>query len=278
MKKLFLITALLLSFFVGRAQDFAGQARHIVDSLLQIWENDSTNVLSIPENDKFYFARLEDSLTGVFVLAHLDTTLSKGEYSWPSWYLRNDWEQNPSQDTGIRFPSATQQQLMKSKYGLSMDGPLNGCLWQRPFVIHDSLMMAAIRKRYGFDFFQRLAAEADSLDSAGAGLRLPYIGSPGATNAVLRQALRRLVSATETLGEDGKQRCRDIYFKDGEPIHAMLLRNASYAMFMDSEFKDEAPYVHEIVQTLDWTPPMFLNRPVDRNILWNVATGEFRWR
>jgi len=277
MKNFILSVFLLLTCLVGKAQDFQGEARAVVDSLLRIWENDTANVLGIPENDKFYFARLEDSLTQAFMLDHINAKLARSEYSWPFWYFQQ-LATDSTLKSGLGYPSPTQQYLMESKYGVRMNGLSNGCLWQHAFVIHDSLMMAAIRKRYGFDFFHRVRSEADSLDKRGMGLCFPYINSPTKTDSVLRKAFHHFIASTDTLDDSGKHRYLEVYFKNGKAIHAAILKDAGYAYFPEHIPHDEGPYVHEIVQTLPWTPPTFLGRPVDQTVLWNVAKGEFRWR
>lgn len=243
------------------AQDFEGEAFNITDSLCQ-------------------YADLcdHDSIVSYIVSRRVGEAKTRGSYSWPFWYLQNDWKLNPPHDTDIRYPSPTQQLLMESKYAVSMDYPSNGCLWQRAFVIHDSLMMVAIRERYGSDFFQRVSAEADLLDSIGKGLQFPYIGSSQRTDSMLRAAFRHLVATTDTLSDEGKQRYLEIYFQKGQAVHAIVMNDSGLGFSFDHAGNDEKPYVNEIVQTLSWTPPTFLGQPVDRTVLWNVATGELRWR
>lgn len=272
MKKLFLFTTLLHFSIAGKAQDFEGDVRHIVDSLLQVWKNDSTNALGIPANDTFYFARLEDSLTRAFVLNYFNAEVAKGEYSWPFWYFQN------TDDTSIRYPNPTQQYLLRNDYGIKMDGVSNGCVWQWAFVFHDSLMYEAVRAKFGKNFFWENAKRAADLDASGQGLQLPRIRGSKPTADVLKQAFAYADTARKDQWEYGPQLYLVMEFHGDSVANAYWGKDFLGSVQFDIDRFYSSGELLEQVRRLGWTGPRFRRKPAAKSVVFDFENKSLRFQ
>lgn len=253
MKLLFLTLSFCLSGIL-RAQDFEGHAREIADSLFNIKYADTTQ----PEPDMYAWSRVFDSVVYREVITYLDNNLDKGNFSWPFWYLQRDWGRPPS-DTGIHYPSQTQQYLMKDKYHISMSGVSNGCIWQNAFVIHDSLMMVAIRAKYGQDFFKRVWIEANQLDSSGFGLQPPFIENQDSTIPILL----REIAAITPYSKDEQVYIR-INFNHAKIKEAVWCIPSFSGLNLDiRNYRNSIETLTPLISSLPWHSTMLNGKPLD---------------
>jgi hypothetical protein len=150
-----------------------------------------------------------------------------------------------------------------------MRGVSNGCVAQRAFVLHDSLMMEAIRKRYGADFFYNYAKEADALDRRNEGLELPFIRNKITTASVLD----RVFGFVKDLPSEEKEEGRGCYlmydFEKGSIKSVFVCRRVFYIQ-QDLSLMLETERLTAIAQKLNWTPPRFRNKPADISVVYDM--------
>ena len=276
MRKVLLFVFVLLA-CSAKGQDFEGDAMRIVDTLLQRWQTDSVFANQIPD-DRLYFMKMQDSLVRAFVVAHVASTIADGYYSWPGWYFENQQFQHltDKKHTGsvYSYPSKTEQYLLQHKYRVLMSGVSNGCLAQKSYVLHDSLMNYEICKLYGEDFFTRTCEEAKKLDKKGRGLILPYIiGKKTAASLKSLYTIADTLDRASGFFESGQRPYLVIEFVAGQVARAYWgERNWGGVQFSPTLFKPKEK-LEERVRVLHWHPPTFNGKPADETVYFNYKEG-----
>jgi hypothetical protein len=261
-KLLFFCVLITFNHFSLNAQDYEGRAFDIRDRLIESRPFELYNTQSKTE-------ALLDSIIFSLVKTDIDTTLAR-EFTYPKWFLHNN---SPLDSSKAPLLTSTSSTLMNLNYNIQQGGPGNGCMWQPPFYIYDSLMNDAIINKYGKNVFKTIRVKADSLDRLGLGLTLPYIKPQSKTNSILRKAFSFVYQLPYHEGEKEEDRFISFEFKS-EKISKVFLYTKRLFIQQDLRNMDLSDKLKKLAQNLNWSPPKFLGKPIDKRIIWKIENGD----
>jgi hypothetical protein len=267
MKRLIIFILALLCSVQGRAQNFEGEAREIVDS---ICKNSERCYGDTEEEAIASYQKLYDSVVYAIVSQAVKESVANGRFSWPGWYFQRLNHTDRRLDTAaIKTPTETARYLLQSRYHISMWGVSNGCIVPSAFRLHDSLMMEAILTKYGKDFFRRIHRKAAQLDRQGAGLTLPFIGNPAASLEVISKTFA-FVKSLSSESSRSDQGCYLMFeFEKGKVKNVFICRRVFYIQ-QDLSLMSESFRLSSIAQQLNWTPPRFMGAHADATVIFDL--------
>jgi|GEM_PF-6402297 len=100
--------------------------------------------------------------------------LSKLKISqFAQWVGQNHFLSFPYRILSRKDMSITESYLLKKKYDIQLHNIASGCVIRYNYEPYDSIMYGLITKKYGSNFFARIASQANRLDNIRMGLNVP---------------------------------------------------------------------------------------------------------
>ena len=196
-----------------------------------------------------------DDQTYADVKRMVDRKIKESGYTWPY---------------RVRLPlnTPTYWHLLAHKYGISAQDIATDCMEQQWYTLYDSLMDRAIVEYFGKDFYRATYTESLLLDKAGKGLVLPFIKSPEATAAAIKEALPFVDTLKYDSWRAGPSKYLYFVFKRGRVEHAFIAAE-TVILFEIEEFSYLQKEIIRRLNRLAWEGPKFKGRQADAAVLFS---------
>lgn len=204
----------------------------------------------------------DQTYAGVDMMVH--NKIKESGYTWPS-RMR------------LSPHTPTYGYLLAHKYNISSQDIRTDCTEQQWYTLYDSLMDRAIVEHFGKDFYRNTYTETLLLDKAGKGLVLPFIKSPEATAAAIKEALPFVDTLKYNTWRAGLSKYLYIVFKGGKVHHAFIAAQ-TINLFELEEFSYLKEEIISRLNRLTWEAPTFNGNPVEAVVLFSFDENKLTFR